>query len=52
MFEGWSMAYLGDATFAKSAVRDLLVAEDRSGGRTHAIRRMRRLMREFVHGSH
>jgi hypothetical protein len=52
MFEGWSMAYVGDATFAKSAVRNLLVSADRSGARTDAIRRLRRLMREFVHGSH
>lgn len=52
MFEHWSMAYLGEATFAKSAVGNLLDAGGSPARRAEAIRHIRRLMREFVHGSH
>jgi hypothetical protein len=51
MFEGWSMAYLGDAILVRSHVDDLLTARDDPAALAAAVLRMRRLMREFVHSS-
>lgn len=51
MFEGWSMAYIGDATYVTSHVRALIHEPKGSAALAEAVRRMRRLMHEMVHAS-
>lgn len=52
LFEGWSMAYIGDSLYIRRHVEALLTEPQGSDGLTAAIRRMRHIMRELVHTSH
>ena len=52
LFEGWSMAYIGDSLYVRRHVEALLTEPQGSHGLVAAIRRMRHIMRELVHTLH